>query len=110
MGNKAIFNWSGGKDSSLTLYHVLKAKQYDIKYLVTSCSEQYDRISMHGVRIELLDMQAAGIGLPLRTLELPEGLTMPDATIEQAVPAEPFPLSPDTYKVLDCLRWKGWSA
>ena len=34
--NKAIFNWSGGKDSSVTLYHVLKEKQDDFKYLVTS--------------------------------------------------------------------------
>ena len=74
--NKAILNWSGGKDSSLTLYHVLKDKQYDIKYLVTSCSKEYDRISMHGVRVSLLKRQAELIGIPLKILYVPTMPTM----------------------------------
>jgi len=76
MGNKAIFNWSGGKDSSLTLYHVLKEKKYDIKYLVTSCSEEFDRISMHGVRTSLLKRQADLIGIPLKIIYMPTMPTM----------------------------------
>lgn len=76
MGNKAIFNWSGGKDSSLTLYHVLKEKKYDIKYLLTSCSEQFDRISMHGVRTSLLKQQAEAIGIPLKIIYMPTMPTM----------------------------------
>jgi len=69
-------NWSGGKDSSLTLYHVLKDKQYDVKYLVTSCSEEYDRISMHGVRVSLLKRQAELIGIPLKIIYVPTMPTM----------------------------------
>ena len=78
-GNKAVMNWSGGKDSSLTLYHVLKDKQYDVKYLVTSCSEEYDRISMHGVRVSLLKRQAELIGIPLKIIYVP---TMPTMAVE----------------------------
>ena len=76
LGNKAVMNWSGGKDSSLTLYHVLKDKQYDVKYLVTSCSEEYDRISMHGVRVSLLKRQAELIGIPLKIIYVPTMPTM----------------------------------
>ncbi len=71
----AIFNWSGGKDSALALYRLLQAKEYDPRYLVTSVNEKYGRISMHGVRLELLRRQAASIGIPLHTLLMPE---MPD--------------------------------
>ena len=92
--NKAIFNWSGGKDSSLTLYHVLKEKQYDIKYLVTSCSEEYDRISMHGVRVSLLKRQAELIGIPLKILYVP---TMPTMEAYDSAMA----------KILKDLRMKG---
>ncbi len=69
-------NWSGGKDSALTLYHVLKEKQYDVKYLVTSCSQEYDRISMHGVRVSLLKRQAEAIGIPLKIMYVPTMPTM----------------------------------
>jgi len=74
--NKAIFNWSGGKDSSLALYHVLKDKQYAIKYLVTSCSQEFERISMHGVRVSLLKRQAELIGIPLKIIYMPSMPTM----------------------------------
>ncbi len=69
---KAIFNWSGGKDSSLSLYYLSQEKEYDIQYLVTSINEKFQRISMHGVRIELLKQQAESIGIPLYSLLMPE--------------------------------------
>ena len=53
--------WSGGKDSALCLHKVLLAKEYDVKYLLTTLNEQFKRISMHGVREELLDEQAKQI-------------------------------------------------
>ena len=68
----AIFNWSGGKDSSLALYYLLNEKKYNIKYLLTSVNKKYRRISMHGVREELLERQAKEIGIPLHKLEVPE--------------------------------------
>ena len=74
--NKAIFNWSGGKDSSLTLYHVLKNKTHNIHSLLTSVNGQYNRVSMHGVRVQLLKRQAEEIGLPLHQLVVPEMPTM----------------------------------
>ncbi|MBD1392115.1 Dph6-related ATP pyrophosphatase [Mucilaginibacter glaciei] len=70
-----IFNWSGGKDSALALYHCLQNPTLDIRYLVTTINDTADRISMHGVRTELLVLQAQSIGIPLYQIRLPE---MPD--------------------------------
>jgi uncharacterized protein (TIGR00290 family) len=69
---KAIFNWSGGKDSSLALYRVLQQGEYEISNLVTSVSEKYQRVSQHGVRVELLEQQASSIGIPLHKLIMPD--------------------------------------
>jgi uncharacterized protein (TIGR00290 family) len=79
---KAFFSWSGGKDSALALY---KAQQegLPIQALVTTMNTVANRISMHGVRRELLEAQAASIGLPLYTIEVPE---MPGMSVyEEAV-------------------------
>ena len=76
MKQPAIFNWSGGKDSALALYKVLQDGRYNVQTLLTSISEPYQRISMHGVRTALLDQQAAALGLPCRKLYLPETPTM----------------------------------
>jgi uncharacterized protein (TIGR00290 family) len=67
-----IFNWSGGKDSALALYYSLKNPELDIRYLVTTINDAADRISMHGVRTELLIQQAESIGIPLYQIRLPE--------------------------------------
>ena len=67
-----IFNWSGGKDSALALYHCLQNPELDIKYLVTTINDSSDRISMHGVRVTLLIQQAESIGIPLYQVRLPE--------------------------------------
>ncbi|HUC81011.1 MAG TPA: diphthine--ammonia ligase [Flavisolibacter sp.] len=82
---KTFMNWSGGKDSALSLF---LAMQQDIKVdaLLTSVNTATNRISMHGVRRELLQQQAAAIGLPLHTIELPE---MPGMQVyEEAVRAK----------------------
>jgi len=76
MKQSAIFNWSGGKDSALALYKVQQSGQYEVQTLLTSVSEPYQRISMHGVRVALLEQQAASIGLPCHQLRLPETPTM----------------------------------
>ena len=73
---KAVFNWSGGKDSSLTLNRLLKTQEYDIQYLLTSVNTRFQRVSMHGVRENLLDQQARSIGIPLHKLMVPEMLSM----------------------------------
>ena len=73
---KSYMNWSGGKDSSLCLYHVLKENLYRVDCLLTNINAVHNRISMHGVRRELLEDQARSIGIPLQTIELPEEPTM----------------------------------
>jgi len=73
---KALFNWSSGKDSALALYKILQNSAYKIEFLVTSVNQQFQRISMHGVRVELLETQAKSIGIPLKILQIPEMPTM----------------------------------
>lgn len=62
---KCIFCWSGGKDSALALYKIVQENKYDIVALLTTINETFNRVSMHGVRVELLEKQAKSIGLPL---------------------------------------------
>jgi uncharacterized protein (TIGR00290 family) len=73
---KAIFNWSTGKDSALALYKVLQSGEYDVAWLLTTVNDRYDRVSMHGVRTELLESQAASLGIPLVQVRLSESPTM----------------------------------
>jgi uncharacterized protein (TIGR00290 family) len=73
---KAFFNWSGGKDSALALYHAQKNKHYSIERLLTNINGKHRRVSMHGVREELLELQAEAIGLPLQKIILPEEPSM----------------------------------
>ena len=73
MMEQAIFCWSGGKDASYALHTVLKERQYDVKYLLTTINSNYSRISMHGVREELLDLQARSIGIPVIKVFVGEG-------------------------------------
>lgn len=70
---KAIFSWSGGKDSAYCLNKVLSENLFDIKYLLTSINYNFKRISMHGVREELLNAQAESIGIPLLKVWVKEG-------------------------------------
>lgn len=72
----AVFIWSGGKDSALALNRVLKDQKYHIKYLVTTFSAATERVSMHGVRKTLIEMQAKSIGIPLWPVYIPDDLTL----------------------------------
>ena len=76
MNENAFMNWSGGKDSALCLYKALQSKQCNIECLLTNVNASHNRVSMHGLRRSLLEMQAASIGIPLQTIELPEEPTM----------------------------------
>lgn len=75
---KAYFNWSTGKDSSMALYHLLQENNLHIDRLLTTVNEHHNRVSMHGLRRELLEQQIESIGLPVTTVELPELPTMED--------------------------------
>ncbi len=69
---KILFGWSGGKDSALALREIQRAGEYEVAALLTTCTEGYDRVSMHGVRCSLLERQAAALGLPLRQVFIPQ--------------------------------------
>ncbi len=68
---KIVLNWSSGKDAALAYHLLLQNKDYKVAKLLTTLSAEYDRVFMHGVREELLDMQVARMGLPLTKVKLP---------------------------------------
>lgn len=68
MAQKVLFTWSGGKDSAIALYELKRDRDYEISALLTTVTEDYGRISMHGVRTVLLEQQAASLGLPLEKI------------------------------------------
>lgn len=72
----AIFNWSGGKDSMLALHKILEEGIYEVRYLLTTVNDTFNRISMHGVRESLLIKQAESIGISLHQVRLPESPDM----------------------------------
>jgi uncharacterized protein (TIGR00290 family) len=74
----AYFNWSSGKDSALALYIAQQSNEFNIQYLFTSINGVFNRVSMHGVRTELVEQQAKKIGIPLIKMELPEMPSMED--------------------------------
>ncbi|MDR9459406.1 MAG: diphthine--ammonia ligase [Dehalococcoidia bacterium] len=65
MVEKVLFSWSGGKDSAMALHTISRDQRYEVVGLLTTVTEGYNRISMHGVREALLEQQASSIGLPL---------------------------------------------
>jgi uncharacterized protein (TIGR00290 family) len=66
-----LFCWSGGKDSAMALQALLQRSDIQIAALLTTVTEGYERISMHGVRRDLLERQAQSIGLPLHEVRIP---------------------------------------
>ena len=75
---RVLVSWSGGKDSALALEEIQRNLQYEVAALLTTVTEDYDRISMHGVRRVLLQQQAHSLGL-----ELEEVFIAKDASNEQ---------------------------
>lgn len=68
MTKKVIVASSSGKDSVLAMYEIKKNRDYEIAALLTTVTEDYDRISLHGVRQVLLKMQAKSLNLPLEMI------------------------------------------
>jgi uncharacterized protein (TIGR00290 family) len=77
-----LLAWSGGKDSSLALARLQADPAVRVCALVTAVTTGYDRISIHGVRRDLLELQASAIGLPLIVAPLAAGA--PNAAYEEA--------------------------
>ncbi len=69
---KVLFSWSGGKDSALALYEIQRSNGYEIVSLLTTITEGYDRVSLHGVRRTLIERQAHSLDLPLEEVFIPK--------------------------------------
>jgi uncharacterized protein (TIGR00290 family) len=69
--NKVLISWSSGKDSAYALHHVLQTNQYEVVGLLSTLTEEYDRVSMHSTRHELLKKQAERLGLSLYPVFIP---------------------------------------
>lgn len=80
MPEDVLFCWSGGKDSAMAFHALQSTPEYRVTALLTTVTEGYDRISMHGVRRALLERQAESIGLPLHAVLIPPQCT--NATYE----------------------------
>jgi uncharacterized protein (TIGR00290 family) len=73
-----LMSWSGGKDSCVALHELQRSDRYEIAALLTTVTRDYDRISMHGVRRELLARQAEALGVPLHEVFIPAGASNED--------------------------------
>src|SRR6516165_5038576 len=68
---KAVVSWSSGKDSAFALQEIRAADSYELVGVLTTVTAEFARVSMHGVREELLDAQIASLGLPGRKIYIP---------------------------------------
>ena len=73
---RVFLNWSGGKDSCMALYTLQQTADFEVVSLLTTVTSGADRISMHGVRTELLKEQVKAIGLPCDLMYIPENTNM----------------------------------
>jgi uncharacterized protein (TIGR00290 family) len=82
---KAVVSWSSGKDSAFSLHEVRRAGALEVVGLLTTITETYSRVSMHGVREAVLDAQARAAGLPIYKVAIPS--PCPNAVYESAMGA-----------------------
>lgn len=75
MKERVLIGWSGGKDAAMALYEIKRAGESEAAALLTTITEGYERISMHGVRRELLVQQADAVGIPLDPVYIPQACT-----------------------------------
>lgn len=93
-------SWSGGKDSALALFRVLRDATHDVRALITTVTEVYDRVSIHGVRRELLEAQAQSIGIPLVVSYIPPKAS--NQIYEEAVRASVLPFAAAGVETVIC--------
>ncbi|WP_292946591.1 adenine nucleotide alpha hydrolase [Olleya sp. UBA1516] len=72
MSYKTYFNWSTGKDSALALYYLQQDETYSVQQLITTVNTHFNRVTMHGLRLELLTAQTEALNIKSSLIELPE--------------------------------------
>ena len=68
---RALISWSSGKDSAFALHEIRRSGEFDVVGALTTVTETFERVSIHGVRREILLAQLAAAGLPLRIVPIP---------------------------------------
>lgn len=71
MPHKALIAWSSGKDSAWALHEARQSGDFDVVGALTTVTDAFGRVSMHGVREELLMAQLDAAGLPAITVRIP---------------------------------------
>ena len=85
MSTKALIAWSSGKDSAWALHEARRAGVFDIVGAVTTVTDSFARVSMHGVREELLTAQLEAAELPPIVVRIPH--PCPNEIYEQKMAA-----------------------
>ncbi len=83
VAERAVVAWSSGKDCAWALDTVRRTGQFDVVGLLTTVTETFQRVSMHGVRLEVLEAQARAVGLPLHLVSIP--FPCPNEVYERAM-------------------------
>ncbi len=68
---KALISWSSGKDSAFSLHEIRRAGEFEVVGALTTVTETFERVSIHGVRQQILQAQCAAAGLPLVIVPIP---------------------------------------
>ncbi len=79
--SKALISWSSGKDSAFALHEVRRAGEFEVVGALTTVTETFERVSIHGVRQEILHAQLDAAGLPPRIVPIP--YPCPNVTYEE---------------------------
>ncbi len=66
-----LLSWSSGKDSAWALHVLKQDPRYQVMGLLTTVNQHFDRVAMHSTRRDVLEAQAASVGLPLHIVPLP---------------------------------------
>lgn len=73
---KIYLNWSSGKDAAMALYYLQQNKEYSVEELLITVNAANDRVSMHGLRSELLLQQIQVLGIPHSIVPIPTSTDM----------------------------------
>ena len=68
---RVLLSWSSGKDSAWTLHQLKQDKDIEVVGLLTTFNAEFERSAIHGVRVQLVRMQAEAAGLPIMEVPLP---------------------------------------
>jgi uncharacterized protein (TIGR00290 family) len=82
---KTLISWSSGKDSAWMVHVLRSMPDVEVGGLLTTINADAQRVAMHAVRVELLEAQAAALGLPLWQVPIPS--PCPNDVYERAMAA-----------------------